>query len=318
MNWDIGFILTFLGTFITAISLFFVFKFRTKPRIVYLINSFISPIKIVKSINDIQIQYKNKPITENLFLLNVTFINAGNKDIDQSEVHKDLSIVLPNSFNWLNHSIINKSRELDVSLKNDKNTISLAWDLLKPGESFTVEALIEYSGENISEDRKKLSPLTFDYRIKDINTIEKIDKDKLISSFTLVLSILSMLLLGMVGYALIQKYYTPKDDTKFLVTLSSKPTKEIKGLYFESLNDKMIIKDDKKNDLDTINYTDSTLTINVKASSIKVDPSYIIVTVGLLLIISSIIGLLFIIRRFLNDYSIKKILNTKIKDGELL
>ena len=174
MHLDITLIITVLGTLITIVSIFLVFKFRTKPRLAYIKNYIISPIKIVKNINDIQILYKNEPIAENLFLLNCTLINIGNVDIDNSTIYEKLSINLPQEFKILSYKIVNKSKKLELNVISNNNLVSFEWDLFKPKEFFTIETLIEYRGNDVKIDEKKLKKLEFEYRIKDINSIETI------------------------------------------------------------------------------------------------------------------------------------------------
>lgn len=319
MKLDLGFILTLLGTFIGIISLILFYRYRAKPRLVYLINSLISPIMIVKNISDIQIQYKNKPITENLFLLNITFINAGNVDIDKSGVYKNLSVVLPNNFNWLNIKIINKSKKMELGITNDNNILSFNWDLLKPKEFFTIESLIEYNGEDVSMARIKLNRFTFDYRIKDINTIEAFDKNRSVGVPGFVTAVIFFLLIGFAGYKASEKYYSPRSETKFSLILSDRSVREIDGLYFKSLENKIIVQNDNRKDLDTIQYKDSTLlAINVKPSLVKKDMSYPLVILGFLIFIVSVVGLFYVTKLFVNNFRVKIIFDKLIKDGGII
>jgi len=318
MNWDVGFIVTLLGTFIGIISLILFFRYRAKPRLVYLINSIISPIKIVKNIGDINIQYKNKPITENLFLLNVTIINAGNVDIDKSGVYKNLSIVLPEYFNWLNINIAKKSKEMEVGFKNDSNILSFDWDLLKPKEFFTIESLIEYNGEDVLNAKKKLLRFTWDYRIKDLSTIEAFDKNRSMGVPGFITAVILILLIGFGGYQGSVKSYSPRNETKFSLILSDRSVREIDGLYFKSLENNIIMQNDNRKDLDTLQYKDSTVAISIKPSLVKKDVSYPLVILGLLISLVSFVGLLFLTKLFVNNFRVKKIFDKLIKEGGIL
>ena len=69
---------------------------------------------IVKNLDEVEVRFRQKPISENIILLNGSFINDGNYDIDKSMVHKPLSIYLPKEFKFLKAKVIKHSKNVDA------------------------------------------------------------------------------------------------------------------------------------------------------------------------------------------------------------
>ncbi len=304
---DINLIFTLIGILLAIVSLYLFFKSKAKSRLVYLKNFIISPITIIKNIPDIEILYKKSKSVDRIFLTNVTFINAGNIDIDKTALYQPLSIILPDGFNWLTSDIIEKSEKLNIETTRDENNLQFTWDLLKPKEFFTLEGLIEYKGENFPEDRKKLRKMSFDFRIKNINKIETLEKSRLLDTTTFIFFLFLSFVGLYLGYKLIEMNITQKNENKFYLELSDKSSFEIKGLKFNSEKNNVIIEDERNNDLDTLNNIDSTFNINVRVSSNKSGSSNVLLILGVFILIISFIGLIYNLKRYLYDLSIKKI-----------
>lgn len=154
-------------------------KFRKKTEIIFLKNSSISLFKtIVKNLDDIEINFQGKKIGENLILFKGTFFNNGNIDIDKSVVHKPIEIELPEDFDWVRHKIIASSDGLSVTSQVNQNKLVFEFDLLKEGEYFTFDSLVEYNSTSGNDDNRDIAKRLYNqikisHRITDLKKISK-------------------------------------------------------------------------------------------------------------------------------------------------
>lgn len=183
MTISIDTILAIVGLLVTIflgyLGLKYTLKYRKKTEIIFLKNTSISLFKtIVKNLDDIEINYQGKKINENLILFKGTFFNNGNIDIEKSIVHKPLEIELPKNYNWVMHKLIDSSEGLEINSILADNKLVFNWDLLKEGEYFTFDSLVEYQTEKDELDnsdigKKLLKNIKINHRITDLKNVNK-------------------------------------------------------------------------------------------------------------------------------------------------
>lgn len=133
---------------------------------------------IVRDMKDVEVKFKQQPISENIILFNGSFVNNGNSDIDESMVHKRLSICLPKEFRWLEAKITKHSKGVNASCEIAKgNELHFDWDLLKKNEFLTFSSLIELqrSGEKKDDEESlfDLFEINFEHRITNLSKVKK-------------------------------------------------------------------------------------------------------------------------------------------------
>lgn len=172
----IGVVITLAGV---IIGVYYTRKQNNTPHLTLIKNSCISLFKsTVKDLDDIEIRYQGKIISDNLILFKGTFFNNGNIDIDNSIVHKPLTIFLPEHYSWKRNKIIDSSEGLDIQIKEVDNSLEFYWELFKEGEYFTFDSLIEY--QTNQEDKNDgdfqgnlFERINFRHRITNLRSITK-------------------------------------------------------------------------------------------------------------------------------------------------
>ena len=200
------------------LGLKYTLKYRKKTEIIFLKHTSISLFKtIVKNLEDIEINFQGKKIDENLILFKGTFFNNGNIDIEKSIIHKPLEIELPQNYTWVMNKLIDSSDGLEVNTTIRNNKLIFEWDLLKEGEYFTFDSLVEYKSDNDAIDisdigKKLLKDIKISHRITDLkNIIKENSVSKPTSVITLIL--ISMFTLGIsvvMAYKSIGQLFFPK------------------------------------------------------------------------------------------------------------
>jgi hypothetical protein len=135
---------------------------------------------IVKNLDEVEVRFKQKPISENIILLNGSLINDGNYDIDKSIVHKPLSIHLPKEFKFLKAKVTKHSKNVDAHCEiiND-NRLNFHWDLLKKEEFISFNSLIEFQKGDNEEDKdgyqdlSDLFQINFEHRITNLSKVKE-------------------------------------------------------------------------------------------------------------------------------------------------
>lgn len=204
--------------FLGYLGLKYTLKFRKKTEIIFLKNTSISLFKtIVKNLDDIEINYQGKKINENLILFKGTFFNNGNIDIEKSIIHKPLEIELPTNYKWVMHKLIDHSEGLEIESSLIDNKLVFKWDLLKEGEYFTFDSLVEYKSDKDDKDnsdagKKLLKRVKINHRITDLKNISKensIPRPISLGGLTFILLILLGVILG-ISYLSFGQLFFPK------------------------------------------------------------------------------------------------------------
>jgi hypothetical protein len=233
MIFSVDTVLAVVGLVVTIIlgymGLKYTLKYRKKTEIIFLKNTSISLFKtIVKNLDDIEINYQGKKINENLILFKGTFFNNGNIDIEKSIIHKPLEVELPANYTWVMYKLIDTSDGLEIKSILNGNKLVFEWDLLKEGEFFTFDSLVEYKSDKDDPygsdiGKKLLKNIKINHRITDLKNIRKeysIPRPISIGGFIII----SLILLGFVTggfYASFGQLLFPKYEVLTEVNLPS-------------------------------------------------------------------------------------------------
>jgi hypothetical protein len=182
---NIDLILWISGVLITVITAYigiaYTLKQNKKIEITFWKNSCTSLFDaVINNMDEIEITYKGKRIGHNLILLKGTFVNTGSIDIDSQIVYKPLSMNLPENYCWEAVKIVDSSHGLNVQVNKQDKIIEFAFDLLKVGEYFTFDCLVEYYDPMLSVNSlnpdlpgRFLKEVTFNHRITGLKKIER-------------------------------------------------------------------------------------------------------------------------------------------------
>jgi hypothetical protein len=169
-----------LGTILFGLlSIYFYMKSKRKVSLKFTNKECFSLFSdAVKRLN-IQLNYDYRAISGSLILFKGEITNDGKVDIDVNDIKKPLSIISQDNFKWVEVKVINQSEGIKSDIKIiSQNELKLEWDLLKINEFIEIEALIEIEEEeNLSKVRAIdfYEGLKFDYRISNLNSIQKHD-----------------------------------------------------------------------------------------------------------------------------------------------
>ena len=231
-----------LGIIITIIvgvtGIIYAYRTRNIPKITFLEQDFFSLFKsIIKNMDGINITFENVQINPLLLMLKASFINNGIVDIDSSMVHEPLKIQLPENCKWKRIKITKTSPNVNVGFKMSDVITEFDWDLLKKGEYFSFDALIEIIDnpkEPIEVDNeyiKKLSEkITISHRITNLEKTNKENLYSIMKSKKLKRLMPALIILVIMGFLL-------------LILIIAFPSQSSRNVHY-------IIKDLKNNDME--------------------------------------------------------------------
>jgi len=158
-------------------------KYRRKTSLLFFENSCISLFKsVVKELDELEIKYKGKTVTENLIIYKGTFFNTGNTDIDKNLIIGPIKLILPANYEWKKVKIINQSEDVNIEFEQKPNELQFSWDILKENEFFTFDSVIEYKPKKSSKEESQLGisnitenlskKITFSQRITNLKSID--------------------------------------------------------------------------------------------------------------------------------------------------
>jgi len=146
---------------------------------------------IVKNIEDLKVLYKNKPIEENMNLINVLLINTGAKDSSKENTERFPSISFGENSIIHNVNIISKSEQLNIENKIQNNTIIIESGLFRCNEYIYFEILVE-TQDKIQADEA----IQINYRISDFDEPKPLFKSKLNKNFNRLIAVFVGVLFG--------------------------------------------------------------------------------------------------------------------------
>lgn len=175
---DLSLFLSILGTIATVVFGFLsvdLFKRKKYPgKISFIELKSISLFNnIAKNFDEISILHNSLPIKENIIYIQGAFVNTGDIDIDEMKIEKDISIHLPEKFEWIKCKITRASSDLKCnSIIDNPQVLHFDLGLFRRSEYFEFEALIEAQdgAKNYNEIIEKFK---FDHRIANTQDIQK-------------------------------------------------------------------------------------------------------------------------------------------------
>lgn len=212
-----------------------------------------------KDINrlNIDINYKGKTVDSYLILFKGIIRNNGEQDIDKNRIYKPIQIKIDKEFKWLEINITSSPDGANVNIKKiNDNLLELNLDLIKKDEDIEFEALIEIPQETEIEEitDEFYKSIKFDFRITDLNRIEKIDdyysKERIQRRKNIMYSIVGFITLIFGLFAL----FSQQISTYFLVLNQSKTEIEYKLIskkdttlaFISTENENLIVECNKK------------------------------------------------------------------------
>ncbi len=208
----------------------------------------------------IDVKYKNQTVENYLILFKGILINNGKTDIDKSRIYKPLQLKTKKKYKWLETNVYEKPEGSSITLnKLNDTTIELTWDLLKTGEKIEIESLIEVPNnieiDEISDDF--YNSIEFDFRITDINQIDKLTEINTIEKRN---SILLNIMLYLSIFIFLTGFYTffnPELPENTALIYSKKE------IQFDILN--------KKDTMNAVLYSKKENTITLKNDDSKIE-----------------------------------------------
>lgn len=137
---------------------------------------------ITHNFPNLSITYREQAVSENLVLLKGYFINSGKKDISREMVEQQITISLPDEYEWVECKVVECSPSLKaVATKLDKTHISFDTGLWKSKEYMKFEALAKVpviiaDPEHLPHEFPTLrlrKSLMFIHRVADLAKIDK-------------------------------------------------------------------------------------------------------------------------------------------------
>nr|WP_294861292.1 hypothetical protein [uncultured Fluviicola sp.] len=128
---------------------------------------------LLKNFDKLSIKYNDVEINDKVTFVKGHILCTGDKDINEKTNKIEISA---NDISWLDFKITNASRDLEVKsiLANEK--VLIEFGLLKSGESFEFEGII--NNNNLNKSEEKGIKLNFFHRIPNLQKIRELDKSK--------------------------------------------------------------------------------------------------------------------------------------------
>ncbi|MBF0557382.1 MAG: hypothetical protein HQL08_01235 [Nitrospirae bacterium] len=137
---------------------------------------------ITQNFPNLSITYRDQSVSENLVLLKGYFINIGKKDISRDMVEQQITIVVPEGYEWVECKVVESSHSLQASAtKVDKTRVTFDTGLWKSKEYMKFEALAKVPVLQADTDHLPHEPaaerlskaLLFAHRIADSAKIDE-------------------------------------------------------------------------------------------------------------------------------------------------
>jgi len=185
MSLDFNFLIGVLGIVLTIASTvlsIYLFKRKRYPGSITYIEDQSTGLfnALVKNFSEITITYDSKSISQQLALLKGFLINDGSIDINPNMIEQDLTLELPNGFNWLSVKVVDQSMGNKSIMKIiSDNKIEVKLGLFRKNEYIAFEALSEVTvkGQEFDSGNALSENLFFSHRIADTDKVKKQNPD---------------------------------------------------------------------------------------------------------------------------------------------
>lgn len=131
------------------------------------------------TIEKLEVTYDDSEISQNLVLLNGSFINSGKSDITIDMVEKPIHLSLPAGYKWLSGNMVQSDVDAELTIVDDR-TIAISTGLFRKNEFIRFHALAQLpDSEGEKSNAKKLKDsLTFSHRITNTANIDECEVDQ--------------------------------------------------------------------------------------------------------------------------------------------
>lgn len=163
--------------------------------------------EVLKTFPNLDVNYNNIQIEKNLVLIKGSFINSGKHDLTLSDIEKPITLILPDSYEWLEANIVSKSSELKAEvIITDNSSMIVKTKLFRKNEFIRFQALVSVpENEVITNKDNKLEQslyqkLKIEHRIANtgkIKTIKLHNHDKKKARKEIWLSVFAFFMLSL-------------------------------------------------------------------------------------------------------------------------
>ncbi|WP_319779993.1 hypothetical protein [Maridesulfovibrio sp.] len=129
------------------------------------------------TIEGLTVTYNKENVSENLVLINGSFVNTGKNDISANMVEKPITLELPTGYKWLNANILKKDSRADATISNN-NSLQVRTGLFRCGECIKIHALVQVPEKEKATTLKPKTQLHNDLRFTHRITNTKEIKEK--------------------------------------------------------------------------------------------------------------------------------------------
>lgn len=186
--------LTILGVAVTVVfgvwGIAVAIKYSRSVRITFVFESAIALLSdVTQGIENLEVQFRGFPVSQNIVLIKGGFMNSGRRDITPDLVEKQLSLTLPEGFEWLECRLLDRSADLDFFVQGiESQSVQFGHGLWKTGEYVRLSALAAVPNGLLG---KRSAPgdltksiffrnLRVDCRVADLKEVERVDEASLL------------------------------------------------------------------------------------------------------------------------------------------
>ena len=195
---------------------------------------------IVKNLDAVEINLNGEKIDESLILFQITFANTGTLDIEKDLIFSPVKISLPQIYHWKVCRVIKASEGINLKIDKSDDSVTIEWDMLKVGEFFVLDSLVEAPSHSNNSGEVSLKNLFADLSVRHrIKHLREIKKEKSFPSNVSLKSsvrnfILTSLILGVVAFFSAKNFY---DQSFNLYTTNPQQSHENSTFYRFSSTD---------------------------------------------------------------------------------
>lgn len=194
------------------------FGLQTRRRVelsFFIVNSISLFEEAIADLSDLQVLFKNEPITDQCFLYQAVVVNTGTADIDQADCYSPTTLELPQGFSWTDSTRVTGAKGVSIDADTEGGSLKVKWDLLKAGEHIAIDALVigfsDASGDSAETSSGSLRRKTrLRHRIKDLKSVKQFSNlPRRFNWGSVFSSIFLAVMVSMLIYMSAQKIFEP-------------------------------------------------------------------------------------------------------------
>ena len=229
-----GLVIGLLGMLVTIVSAWY-YTYRYPHHITFVLENCIGLFdSIVQNMENLEVLYREKPVSKNLnlALLRGSLLNTGYRDISELKKSHHLSINLPQGFQWLEAKTVPPFSCPDVVIQHNTSELTIDWKIFQRGKYINFEALVEVPDQTDSvytdAGRALEQVLHFEHGTADIGEVEKRELPTRLQRTRLkTLLITSAIPFALFGFIIIYAGFFAEAPAKFIYSLMKDDSKTI-------------------------------------------------------------------------------------------